>query len=276
MNAIAAALDAAGAEDRRDRPPDRTPHPRRRPHHRPGRRSKIAPRRHPSESLWRRIHEVEHRLLPGDHQGRSSKRAWSGEGDPFGLRQDRPRGLRPRPARARLRDLLHRRQPQAGRGRRHRGPHGQRPDRLPRDHGRQAEDPPPRGPRRHPRQPRGARAHGSSWRRRAFRPIDLVAVNLYPFEATIARPGVTVEEAIENIDIGGPTMIRAAAKNHASVLVVVSPDDYAAVLEGLRAGDRAAHVPPRPRRRRLCPHRGLRQRHRRLHARPRGRRGMAA
>jgi phosphoribosylaminoimidazolecarboxamide formyltransferase/IMP cyclohydrolase len=67
--------------------------------------------------------------------------------------------------------------------------------------------------------------------------IDLVAVNLYPFEATVARPGVTVEEAIENIDIGGPTMIRAAAKNHASVLVVVSPEDYAPVLEGLRAGD---------------------------------------
>jgi phosphoribosylaminoimidazolecarboxamide formyltransferase/IMP cyclohydrolase len=69
-----------------------------------------------------------------------------------------------------------------------------------------------------------------------FQPIDLVAVNLYPFEATVARPDVTVEEAIENIDIGGPTMIRAAAKNHASVLVVVSPDDYAGVLEGLRSG----------------------------------------
>jgi phosphoribosylaminoimidazolecarboxamide formyltransferase/IMP cyclohydrolase len=68
-------------------------------------------------------------------------------------------------------------------------------------------------------------------------PIDLVAVNLYPFEATIARPGVTVEEAIENIDIGGPTMIRAAAKNHASVLVVVSPVDYARVLDELRAGE---------------------------------------
>ncbi|MDQ6748596.1 MAG: bifunctional phosphoribosylaminoimidazolecarboxamide formyltransferase/IMP cyclohydrolase [Candidatus Dormibacteraeota bacterium] len=66
--------------------------------------------------------------------------------------------------------------------------------------------------------------------------IDLVAVNLYPFEATIARPDVTLAEAIENIDIGGPTMIRAAAKNHRSVVVVVDPGDYAAVLEALRAG----------------------------------------
>jgi phosphoribosylaminoimidazolecarboxamide formyltransferase/IMP cyclohydrolase len=69
-----------------------------------------------------------------------------------------------------------------------------------------------------------------------LQPIDLVAVNLYPFAATIARPGVELGEAMENIDIGGPTMIRAAAKNHASVLVVVSPDDYAGVLEALRAG----------------------------------------
>jgi phosphoribosylaminoimidazolecarboxamide formyltransferase / IMP cyclohydrolase len=69
-----------------------------------------------------------------------------------------------------------------------------------------------------------------------LQPIDLVAVNLYPFEAAIVRPGASLDEAIENIDIGGPTMIRAAAKNHASVVVVVSPDDYAGVLEGLRAG----------------------------------------
>ena len=54
-------------------------------------------------------------------------------------------------------------------------------------------------------------------------PIDLVVVNLYPFEATIARPGVTDAEAIENIDIGGPSLIRAAAKNHADVAVVVDP-----------------------------------------------------
>ncbi len=61
-------------------------------------------------------------------------------------------------------------------------------------------------------------------------PIDLVVVNLYPFEQTVARQDVTHAEAIENIDIGGPTMIRAAAKNHQRVAVVVDPDDYGAVL----------------------------------------------
>ena len=62
-------------------------------------------------------------------------------------------------------------------------------------------------------------------------PIDLVCVNLYPFEKTIATEGVTPLEAIENIDIGGPTMIRAAAKNHEDVVVVVKPESYDAVLE---------------------------------------------
>ncbi|GAB4230310.1 MAG: bifunctional phosphoribosylaminoimidazolecarboxamide formyltransferase/IMP cyclohydrolase [Acidobacteriota bacterium] len=66
-------------------------------------------------------------------------------------------------------------------------------------------------------------------------PIGLVAVNLYPFVKTVSRDAVTVEEAVENIDIGGPTMVRAAAKNHATVTVVVDPDDYAAVLEELRS-----------------------------------------
>ncbi len=66
-------------------------------------------------------------------------------------------------------------------------------------------------------------------------PIDLLVVNLYPFAATVARPGCTYEEAIENIDIGGPAMLRAAAKNHESVLVVVDPADYAALLAELDA-----------------------------------------
>ncbi|MBR7129114.1 MAG: bifunctional phosphoribosylaminoimidazolecarboxamide formyltransferase/IMP cyclohydrolase [Tidjanibacter sp.] len=65
--------------------------------------------------------------------------------------------------------------------------------------------------------------------------IDLVCVNLYPFEATIAKKGVTMEEAVENIDIGGPSMLRSAAKNYASVTVVCDPDDYAKVLEEIRA-----------------------------------------
>src|SRR6478736_984333 len=66
--------------------------------------------------------------------------------------------------------------------------------------------------------------------------IDLVAVNLYPFRATIARPNVSFEDAIENIDIGGPSMLRSAAKNHEHVLVVVDPQDYDPVLERIAAG----------------------------------------
>jgi phosphoribosylaminoimidazolecarboxamide formyltransferase/IMP cyclohydrolase len=69
----------------------------------------------------------------------------------------------------------------------------------------------------------------------AIRPIDLVVVNLYPFEATVARPECTLEEAIENIDIGGPSMIRSAAKNHHDVAVLVDPADYPAVLDELRS-----------------------------------------
>lgn len=65
-------------------------------------------------------------------------------------------------------------------------------------------------------------------------PIDLVVVNLYPFAETIARPDVTFEEAIENIDIGGPSMVRAAAKNHAYVTIVVDPVDYEPVLAELK------------------------------------------
>ena len=67
-------------------------------------------------------------------------------------------------------------------------------------------------------------------------PFELVVCNLYPFEATIARPGATVEEAIENIDIGGPSMLRSAAKNHAYVAVVTQPAQYAGVIEALRRG----------------------------------------
>jgi phosphoribosylaminoimidazolecarboxamide formyltransferase/IMP cyclohydrolase len=67
-------------------------------------------------------------------------------------------------------------------------------------------------------------------------PIDLVVVNLYPFEATVAAADCTFARAIDNIDIGGPAMVRAAAKNHHAVAVVVDPDDYHAVLEELRSG----------------------------------------
>src|SRR3954469_25109875 len=70
-------------------------------------------------------------------------------------------------------------------------------------------------------------------------PIDLVAVNLYPFEETAARPGAKSEEVVENIDIGGPSMLRSAAKNFASVTVVVDPADYPRVLATLTEGDDA-------------------------------------
>lgn len=66
--------------------------------------------------------------------------------------------------------------------------------------------------------------------------IDLVVVNLYPFEATVAKPNCTLEDAIENIDIGGPSMLRSAAKNHADVTVVCDNKDYPAVLEAIRKG----------------------------------------
>lgn len=65
--------------------------------------------------------------------------------------------------------------------------------------------------------------------------IDLLAVNLYPFQQTVAKAGVTLDEAIENIDIGGPAMLRAAAKNHAGVTVIVDPADYEPVLAQLQA-----------------------------------------
>jgi phosphoribosylaminoimidazolecarboxamide formyltransferase / IMP cyclohydrolase len=66
--------------------------------------------------------------------------------------------------------------------------------------------------------------------------IDLVAVNLYPFEETISKPGVSYAEVIENIDIGGVTLIRAAAKNHERVTLICDPVDYAEALTALRAG----------------------------------------
>lgn len=71
--------------------------------------------------------------------------------------------------------------------------------------------------------------------RHGIKPIDMVVVNLYPFEDTISREGVTLEEAIENIDIGGPTMLRAASKNYQDVAVIVDPDDYEEVIREMRA-----------------------------------------
>ena len=69
-----------------------------------------------------------------------------------------------------------------------------------------------------------------------IRPIDLVVINLYPFEETVARKGCSLEDAIENIDIGGPAMVRSAAKNFKDVVVVVNPSDYSLILEEVKSG----------------------------------------
>jgi len=76
--------------------------------------------------------------------------------------------------------------------------------------------------------------HVASMQQHGIKPIDLVVVNLYPFAQTVAKPGVTMDDAIENIDIGGPAMVRAAAKNHAFVAIVTDPADYARVVEQLK------------------------------------------
>ena len=81
---------------------------------------------------------------------------------------------------------------------------------------------------------RGNEKHEAAVRAHGIEPIDLVVVNLYPFEQTVARPNVSLQEAIENIDIGGPSMLRSAAKNHESVTVVVDPADYEVVGEQIK------------------------------------------
>jgi len=86
---------------------------------------------------------------------------------------------------------------------------------------------------------RGNAAHAETMKQHGIPPIDLVVVNLYPFAQTVAKKDCTLEDAIENIDIGGPTMVRAAAKNHGNeaggVAVVTDPDDYAAIIDELKA-----------------------------------------
>jgi phosphoribosylaminoimidazolecarboxamide formyltransferase/IMP cyclohydrolase len=89
--------------------------------------------------------------------------------------------------------------------------------------------------------------HVAQMHANGIQPIDLVVVNLYPFRETIAKPNVSLEEAIENIDIGGPAMIRSSAKNHAYVAVVVDPTDYEAIMEELEANDRTLSLQTRQR-----------------------------
>src|SRR6266404_5835836 len=81
---------------------------------------------------------------------------------------------------------------------------------------------------------RGNPAHEAAVEQHGIKPIDLVVVNLYPFEQTIAKPDVALHDAIENIDIGGPSMLRGAAKNHESVTVVIDPADYDTVARQIK------------------------------------------
>ena len=95
---------------------------------------------------------------------------------------------------------------------------------------------------------RGNATHEAAVKAHGITPIDLVVVNLYPFEATVAKPNVSLHDAIENIDIGGPSMLRSAAKNHDSVTVIVDPADYAEVAKQIsEAGNTTLEL-----RRKLC------------------------
>jgi len=89
---------------------------------------------------------------------------------------------------------------------------------------------------------RDDRHHLEQMNAHAIAPIDMVVVNLYPFEATVARPDCRFEDAIENIDIGGPSMVRSAAKNHHDVTVLVDPADYGKVLDEIRRSGGAVSV----------------------------------
>ena len=82
---------------------------------------------------------------------------------------------------------------------------------------------------------RDLESHRQQLKENGIEYIDLVCVNLYPFAATIAKPDVTMEDAIEHIDIGGPSMVRSAAKNWESVVIVVNPEDYDTVIKELEA-----------------------------------------
>ena len=84
---------------------------------------------------------------------------------------------------------------------------------------------------------RDRQEHMEAIKKHGIEPIDMVVVNLYPFESTVSKPGVKLEDAIENIDIGGPSMIRSAAKNHSAVAVVVNPAQYTQILTELKEND---------------------------------------
>ena len=105
---------------------------------------------------------------------------------------------------------------------------------------------------------RDNKEHAAAMQAHDIRPIDLLVVSLYPFEETVAK-GAGFDDCIENIDIGGPAMIRAAAKNHNDVAVVVDAQDYAPLLEELKAqnGATTSGAAQTPRRQGLCTHRRI-------------------
>ena len=87
--------------------------------------------------------------------------------------------------------------------------------------------------------------HLKQMKTHGIEPIDLVVVNLYPFEKTVAKPDCTLEEAIENIDIGGPTMLRSSAKNYNDVAVVTDPQDYEKIIEEMKKSEGALSLETR-------------------------------
>jgi phosphoribosylaminoimidazolecarboxamide formyltransferase/IMP cyclohydrolase len=88
-------------------------------------------------------------------------------------------------------------------------------------------------------------SHKEQMEKHGIAPIDLVVVNLYQFEKAVAQPGCTLEDAIENIDIGGPTLLRASAKNYESVTVIVDPADYPKIIQEMKANKGATTVATR-------------------------------
>jgi phosphoribosylaminoimidazolecarboxamide formyltransferase / IMP cyclohydrolase len=88
-------------------------------------------------------------------------------------------------------------------------------------------------------------SHQEQMAAHGIKPIDLVVVNLYQFEQAVAKPGCTLEDAIENIDIGGPTLLRASAKNYRDVTVVVDPADYSHVMQEMKLNKGATNVSTR-------------------------------
>src|SRR5438132_7581287 len=89
--------------------------------------------------------------------------------------------------------------------------------------------------------------HQATVKQQGIELIDLVVCNLYPFEATLAKPGSSHEDIIENIDIGGPSMVRSAAKNYHDVAIVTDPSQYSAIIEELRGNDGALSLQTRER-----------------------------